>query len=170
MKKSFQKNIKEYKKWENSDEGINYNLNCLNSDTYEDGEGEKLIINTLKRLPKKIREKVLDEVIFVFSSCAGYAKEICFQKFLTKEHIINKSFIQFEQPIIVLNFQEMKKNERMDTIAHETAHFILGHCKMKNINSPKNEREADDLIEKWGFKRAYKEKEYQKFEKRSLKS
>ena len=49
----------------------------------------------------------------------------------------------------------------MDTVAHEVAHFILGDYS-GNLLVPKRpkgykpERAADDLTEKWGFRRAYK--------------
>ena len=49
------------------------------------------------------------------------------------------------------------ESRKMDVIAHEIAHFVLGHHKLENCSNPKNEKEADDLIEKWGFKRVYKE-------------
>ena len=71
-----------------------------------------------------------------------------------------------EKPIIILNFQEMKKGHEMDTIAHEIAHFILGHNKPKKRSDGKIEREADNLTEKWGFKRAYTKEQYLDFEKR----
>ena len=49
----------------------------------------------------------------------------------------------------------------MDYVAHEIAHHVLNHCKQEldgTIKSIRNqEREADDLIEKWGFKRIYTE-------------
>jgi len=56
------------------------------------------------------------------------------------------------QPLIVLNFSEMKKGSEMDTVAHEIAHFVL----KQESGGKKSEKEADDLSEKWGFKRCYK--------------
>jgi Zn-dependent peptidase ImmA (M78 family) len=47
----------------------------------------------------------------------------------------------------------MEKNKEMNTIAHEIAHFILGHYRVE-VGS-EAERKADDLCEKWGFRRCY---------------
>lgn len=67
-------------------------------------------------------------------------------------------FMNAEVPVIILNFSEMEKDRlsesrMMDTIAHEIAHFVLGHL---IAGGAEQEREADNLIEKWGFRRAYK--------------
>lgn len=59
----------------------------------------------------------------------------------------------------------MKKGHESDTVAHEIAHFVLGHYKPKRLSDGKIEREADKLIEKWGFKRVYKS--YKQFESHS---
>lgn len=72
--------------------------------------------------------------------------------------------------MIVLDFSRMKKlsiHNKMSTVAHEIAHFILGH-KKEDYDS-ESERKADNLIKKWGFKRTYKESEYKWFEKGSHK-
>ena len=50
----------------------------------------------------------------------------------------------------------MDEEDKKSIVAHEVAHFILGHH--KTGGGPEKEREADDLIEKWGFKRAYANK------------
>lgn len=62
------------------------------------------------------------------------------------------------------------ESDMMDTVAHEVAHFILGHYRGSIDSDPKDERRADDLTEKWGFKRAYKESEYKWFEKHHKKN
>jgi predicted SprT family Zn-dependent metalloprotease len=41
-----------------------------------------------------------------------------------------------------------------DYIAHEIAHAFLKHN--SGPSNPNKEKEADDLIESWGFKRAYR--------------
>jgi hypothetical protein len=50
---------------------------------------------------------------------------------------------------------------KKSVIAHEMAHFILGYHKLSS--DPEAERKADDLTEKWGFKKVYAS--YEKFEK-----
>ena len=42
----------------------------------------------------------------------------------------------------------------MNIISHEIAHYILGHMDM-NFSDFDGERQADNLSEKWGFKRVY---------------
>ena len=70
------------------------------------------------------------------------------------------------QPLILLDFAIMRnegktKDRMIDTVAHEIGHYILGH--METSKDPTCERKADDLAEKWGFKRFYNN--YDKFEK-----
>ncbi len=64
-----------------------------------------------------------------------------------------------EHPLIVLNFKKrMSKSRKMDTIAHEIAHFVLGHHKVRKLTNQRkisNEIKADDKAEKWEFKRCY---------------
>ena len=55
---------------------------------------------------------------------------------------------------------ELDEEEMRITVAHDIAHFILGHHK-NGGGGPEKEKEADDLIEKWGFKRAYQS--YERF-------
>ncbi|MDR4497732.1 MAG: ImmA/IrrE family metallo-endopeptidase [Candidatus Scalindua sp.] len=57
---------------------------------------------------------------------------------------------------IILNFKKYPKERKMDVVAHEIAHFILGHHRKKKINMGVMEREADDLVESWRDKRAIK--------------
>ncbi|MBU4308804.1 MAG: hypothetical protein KJ566_03340 [Nanoarchaeota archaeon] len=156
-------------KWGNSMDGVLDNMKVLGAEvTIEELRG--VVAKTLLKLPKKIREKVLDEVVFILmgSGCAGTIDQLCFTKF-TKDAQDKKEWgdgfsLSFTQPLILLNFSEMKKGKEMDLIAHEIAHFILGHIPNPLKNFPV-EREADDLTEKWGFERNYKEKDYKKFEK-----
>jgi Zn-dependent peptidase ImmA (M78 family) len=61
-------------------------------------------------------------------------------------------------PLIILNFAAMEgksEREKMAIIAHEIAHYVLGHHKPSCSVADKAEKEADDLIEKWGFPATY---------------
>jgi len=76
---------------------------------------------------------------------------------LSKDQSIKLSRIKtivMKQTFILLNFTAMEKmseTAKMSIIAHEIAHFVLGHQKP---NIKVSEEEADDLITKWGFKRS----------------
>lgn len=168
--KEFKNHKKEYERWENSMEGVLYELSVIGDITTDDDKDKIIIAKTLLKLPKKIRRKVLDEVLFVIMRAAGTVTNIHLSKVITKEELveINKEFerrgknsvfprIAIEQPIIILNFSEIKVGTEMDTVAHEIAHFILGHSNLLRPSNPKNERKADDLAEKWGFRRLYKD-------------
>lgn len=155
------KNIHDYEKWENSIEGVMYQLKVIGDTTSQDEKDKFLIAKTLLKLPKKIRERVLDEVAFIVLTVQGAIWNYFTVKSIEKKDLkkIGKHyFVEIEQPLIILNFDNMRKskNDRMVTVAHEIAHFILGHYKAEKRHSKNNEKEADDLIEKWGFQRAYK--------------
>lgn len=72
-------------------------------------------------------------------------------------------FVRIPQVFIIFNFKCIRSAEtKMNTIAHEIAHFInkpKDSCKTRLANI--EEKEADDLAEKWGFERSYKS--YKKF-------
>jgi hypothetical protein len=54
--------------------------------------------------------------------------------------------------------------ELLNTIAHETAHLILGHPEMRPPQlRHETEAEADALSMKWGFKACYTPNELEKF-------
>ena len=163
--KRIKESARQYKEWENSLDGVLYDLH-----TWEDpmtGNKSRLIIaETLLRLPKRIKRKVLDEIIFVVSTprhngivCNAYFTKIIKTKDLkpTKGKTCS---IEILQPLIFLNFGSRSKSKKMDMTAHEIAHFILGHHRslisLKGVKVNKAEKEADDLIEKWGFKRCRK--------------
>jgi len=44
-------------------------------------------------------------------------------------------------------------SRKMDKIAHEIAHHVLRH--ESSYGNQDQEKEADDLIQTWGFRRAY---------------
>ena len=143
--KEFAEQTKKYEEWENSIEGIDYAVGALLYGETSKGDirYRHLIDKTLFRLPKNIREKVLNGPIFIMLGDK------------THGHIF-KLKLYGEKTFIQLNFNAMKNRSDlyiMSTIAHEIANFILGHSA---VESDKNaEKKADDLTEKWGFKRAY---------------
>jgi len=158
--------------WENSMDGVVYNMKVL-GDEVSSEELRVIVAKTLLRLPKKIRKKVLEEVIFILmGGISGTVDQLCFTKFIKdvqdkKEEGNGNVSLSFTQPLILLNFSNMKRREEKDIVAHEIAHFILGHA--SKINSGGFEREADDLTEKWGFKRSYNEEDYKIMEKKKWK-
>ena len=159
------KQEREYKKWENSLDGVLYNLSTWGDATWDDDINKVIIAKTLQRLPKRIRKKVLNEVAFMIMTVCGTLVKFRFNKIVKKEEfreIVGDYSVAVEQVVIFLNFSK-KHSEKyhMDTVAHEVAHFILGDYS-GNLPVPKRpkgynqERAADDLTEKWGFRRAYK--------------
>ncbi len=136
---------KETAEWENSDEGMNYNVSTVGDIVRGAEKEKKLIFETLRSLPKNVREKVIREVVFVMfmPSIHGHAVDL----YVPGEKVT----------LIILNFTSMKnksKKFKMTCIAHEIAHVILGHSGLTNDKGA--ERKTDNLCEKWGFGRAYK--------------
>jgi hypothetical protein len=165
----------ELEKEYNSIEGILYRLDTFGDATTSDVKDKIVIAETLQELPKEVREKVLDEVLFIIMRALGTTRKLVLPCRISEKDIEEKRIGKtgiiggcLEIPIIVLNFSVMRKPStfegnskeyRKSIIAHEIAHFILGH---HVEDDPKKERKADDLIEEWGFKRAYKS--YEQFE------
>ncbi len=154
-------------------EDIYYSLKIIDSEEGKDGYGKKLIAETIIKLPKRVRNKIFEGegVVFIFSySSAGFVRSLNFTKPILKDTLSvdpnGNKYLQFEQPIIFLNFNQMRKGREKDAVAHEIAHFFLGHYKIKKIIDPRCEREADDLTEKWGFKRYYSKRDYKILEKK----
>ena len=150
--------------YENSLEGVLSHLRILGEATTDSEKNKCIIAETLLSLTYKARRKTLDEVIFVIVTAQGLTTKVTFPKIFAKGELQQKGEAYhsiIEHPIIVLNFKKrMNKSRKMDTIAHEIAHFILGHHKLQNRTKQRiniNERKADDLSEKWGFERCYKD-------------
>ena len=136
---------------------------------WDDGiERRAFIAETLLRIPESAKEKVLKDAVFVTMSGTYGAFLIGVPSELKSEDQLIKgsdglTHVKIEVPLIFLNFALMEKDgvdeeERRSNVAHEIAHFILGH---KFSGGREKEKEADDLIEKWGFKRAYQS--YERF-------
>jgi hypothetical protein len=149
MKHSNVKEKDSHKEWEDSIDGIDYDL-CFMPQAIAE-KSRMLIIATISKLPKKIREKVLDGVTFVVFDRATHGS---YQRNYCSPHKEAKL-----TSYIFLNLSNDKGDKfNMTTIAHEIAHYILKHeeSKENNWKLPKNaEIKADDLCEKWGFGRAY---------------
>jgi hypothetical protein len=145
--------------YENSFTGVFNNLKFF-GDTAEDEKRKRIVTETLLKLPYKVRKKTIDEVLFISMSTAG----VTF-RFNGSVRLKKKDFSQIgefyqgriELHFIILNFRRCRKDRKMDVTAHEIAHFILGHHLKKNTNRGIIEKEAEDLAEKWGFKRGYKD-------------
>lgn len=137
--------FEEYEKWARSLEGMLYNLKTIGDGSVWDDMDKVLIVKTLQKLPKDVKEKVLDNVVFVVLGLWGTVQ--------------NLRPTEVGRPLIMINFALMRNegatdDDLMDTVAHEIAHYILGHADMSFSNLD-GERQADDLSEKWGFKRVY---------------
>lgn len=158
---------KKYEEWKNSIEGILDSLTTMGDTNTVDVQNNLIIAKVIQKLPKEVREKVLDEVIFVHATAWGTIRKLFFFKFIEMEEmekIDGNGFIKpgynakIPQVFIIFNFKCIRSPEtKMNTVAHEIAHFILSHDDPFNT-SPADikEKEADDLAEKWGFKRCYK--------------
>ena len=127
-------------------ESINYRLKIQGEIKQGDEQYRDLILKTMIRLPDDVREKILDEALFIIAtpSVNGTIFDLIAVESLTLH-------------CILLNFSSMGRfgdSKKMDVIAHEIAHVILGHG---TISTPQQKKEADDLSQSWGFKRAYLE-------------
>ena len=145
--------------YENSVTGIFDNLKFF-GDTVEDEKRKRIVVETLLRLPYKVRKRTIDEVLFISMSTAGVTFKFEGSVNLKKKDFKQKGNIyqgRIELHFIILNFRRCRKDRKMDVTAHEIAHFILGHHLKKNINRGIVEKEAEDLAEKWGFERGYKD-------------
>jgi Zn-dependent peptidase ImmA (M78 family) len=93
------------------------------------------IQSVISVLPEDIQQKIhVESIIFIIDTCYGY--------------YIGKS----DNKIILLNSAQMKKDQlniqdQEYIIAHEFAHFILNHTE----STTKQESEAKDLVDYWGF-------------------
>jgi len=148
---------------------LDYGVNCELDD-----DSKLLIAKTLQKLPLNIKDKIFSDKVnflainekdilhgrfqFIYFNNVIDKKE--FTKFKNKDGFYYK---EYKIPFIFLDFSRMKKMDdftKMSIIAHEIAHFILKHDISKESikdNILIFEKQADDLIEKWGFKRGYKE-------------
>ncbi len=144
--------------YENSFIGVLHNLKFF-GDTAEDEKRKRIVAETLLKLPYKVRKKTIYEVLFISLSTTGLTFRFKGSvKLRKKDFKQTREFYhgQIELHLIILNFSKCPKDRKMDVTAHEIAHFILGPRLKEKIKKGVIEREADDLAEKWGFKRGYK--------------
>jgi len=150
-------------------EGIHYELKVLPE--YQD-ESKKIIAKTIEKLPGDIIDRILDEATFVVMDDKGCVSDLYFIKSECelKKEVIGKgkyktTVYSFTIPAIFLDLNKHKNDDgRMDTIAHEIAHVILGHGSLKEGEDKNYEREADDLSESWGFNRFYSEEQLKRID------
>ncbi len=135
------------RKWNNSASGIICRLKFC-GDIGENVKTVRAISETLSRLPADVRKKTIDEAGFITMECTKgrmfWIKDLA--KYMEKLKL--KALI-FLNPI-----PGQDESEEIYTIAHEIAHFILGHGRFNKDVKPREntEKEADDLAKKWGFK------------------
>lgn len=157
-----------FEEWENSLEGILYNLKTVLAATVGEEQDTIIIAKTLERLPEDVRSKVIEKVTFIVMGCSKFHNWffIKTKDEMTEKTIKGLSFFEFTIPVIVLNLTKCKDDiEKMDTVAHEISHYILGHDDV-SLDVHKNyEREADNLTVEWGFNRSYKEKDLKVIDK-----
>ena len=122
---------------------IHYNLKILGGEHFCPEYDMMLIAKTIHRLPKELHEKITDEVMFISTSnvYGFYAY-----------HPASVFNSEADSHFIVLNFGAINDEEaKMFVIAHELAHYILGHH-FDNIGENQDiEAQADSLAESWGF-------------------
>jgi len=165
---------KENMKMMSSPEWVWDNLTLFGDVAAGDEKYKQIIVECITKLPFKVRERVLDNVTFIMLSedILGHhfiMNSIKNSALAKRTKIGNLEICEHEIPIILLNFVSMKNKKKtkiISNIAHEIAHFILGHdsCRHTDRNL---EKEADDLCQKWGFERAYKN--YEQFGKKKKK-
>ena len=150
--------------YRNTIAGIVYEMHVIGDCTVGDDVDKGIIAETLQKLPKKVREDVLDDVHFVIMGEAyGTVRDCRFLKGIPKKEIdkltlpsLSVTMVHIDVSFIILNLGKMRsRQEKMDTVAHEIAHYWLDHH--HNLCDNHNERNADDLAVKWGFNRSYKE-------------
>lgn len=133
--------------WKNSLEGILNDLTVLPGTASDDDR--LLVAQVLYRLPKHIREKVLESkngATFVLFNpdVLGETQELYFNQ----DHLGLRWFIFLSFPLRM----RLSRKRKMTVIAHEIAHFVLKHAS----GGREAEKAADNLCQKWGFGRGYK--------------
>lgn len=125
----------------------------------------KILVDTLQKIPKPVVNKVLEDLIFVimsgaYGACSFQHTSERRKKGSPLNITRDRELVVMDVHVILLNFALMERDgfdeEKMrSTVAHEIAHFNLKHHIISVHLRADKEKEADDLIEKWGFKRVY---------------
>ncbi len=166
-KKKSEERQRKYEEWENSIEGILYRIGGMMGGATTDSEhDEYLIAKALQRIPKEVSDYIIDNVQFILAgSQSGIIHRLRFilnDDRIKEERIPQKGkddiIMRYdEQDFIILTFtQEMIDEYKTVTIAHEIAHTYLNHGDTDHSGGEPDEKASDDLIEIWGFSRAYK--------------
>lgn len=100
----------------------------------------RTVVKTLKRLPEDVYEYAIENIFFVSGASCMIN--------------LNDSRNTFGKNKLVIIAEEDKSLE--DAIAHEIAHAFLIHNNydISETDPHKHEREANNLIMKWGFNAA----------------
>jgi hypothetical protein len=143
-------------KWENSLEGILSQLDIVGTSPSANIKDEIFIVKTLLRLPEDVRNKVLKEVSFIILYAKSTTVKKCLHILFDKKDLKSSStkeryITAFKRTFIVFNFTHLTDWDKMDIIAHEISHFILGH-ENSQYYSRDGEKKVEDLIKKWGFR------------------
>jgi hypothetical protein len=122
---------------------IHYNLKILGGEHFCPEEDTYLITKTINRLPRDLWDKITDEVMFIsVSNVHGFYAY----------HPVSVFNSETDSHFIVLNIGAIKdQEEKMYVVAHEIAHYILGHHFDNFTKGQDIEQEADNLAEQWGF-------------------
>jgi hypothetical protein len=150
-KAKLKKNLAEHRRWAASPEGIWETMGFVAGAETDD---QQAIVQTIAALPKKARELAVGLIFVSMTDVDG---------FVHRTYCPGHDQPQ-EQTWIFLNMGSLSFSKKKDTVAHEIAHAYLGHDDVGKVTSNKNEREADDLAEEWGFKRSYSKKALKRFE------
>lgn len=141
MNKEINKGIEKIKQWDRSLEGIYYAFGGF----YLEGshENERAVVETIQKLPDKVREWVCSNCSFVIAGGIAFGP------------LDNKDWLKERRPWNIFIAVTAEKESLPFTIAHEIAHAWLGHKTFINTISPEppsREKEADEQAKKWGFK------------------
>ena len=93
--------MRKYEEWE----GIYSSLHHIDSGCDEDLHYRTIIAKTLQKLPQDVREKVVDEVLFLHTTTYGTVNKLRFPV-PPKTKVLQ----WIEQPIIMLNFAIMERD------------------------------------------------------------
>jgi Zn-dependent peptidase ImmA (M78 family) len=109
------------------------------------------VAKVLKKLPEDVQNKIMENCfVLIFSNDYGQYRHIKYK------HLIIINWSQME-------LDGVKWREREYVIAHEFAHFILGHSgltkKEQKAIGVNHEKEADRLATEWGFSLSKKKKD-----------
>ena len=146
----------EFKEWSNSADGIRHSLMVVGEHYVDDDQDVSLVVRVLQKIPEETRAEVLEEVVFVVLRAVGTTSIVRLPTSGGKDGFVDVN-------LLVLNFVVMEQDDydeskKMNAIAHEIAHWVLGHHKrevLQSLEGVNPEREADALAVKWGFRPSY---------------